>query len=262
MKKLGLALGSGGARGVAHIGFLQALDDNGIKPQFISGCSMGSVVGSCYALGMRPKDMMDAVRNLKARDLLDLNIAAIRQGTLLKSKKLLAVLKRFLGHTTFEELKIPFSCVGADVITGKKVVFDKGEVAPAVQASSSIPLVFQPIEQGDEIICDGGVVCRVPVDEVRNLGAEVVVSVDVLGPLRPEVKLNGMLRYLLRIIDIYDNEITNRNKKEHPSDLYISPDLGDISQYKIDRANFEVCYKKGYECAMSVMDEIKKLIED
>ena len=111
MKKLGLALGSGGARGVAHIGFLQALDDNGIKPQFISGCSMGSVVGSCYALGMRPKDMMDAVRNLKARDLLDLNIAAIRQGTLLKSKKLLAVLKRFLGHTTFEELKIPFEIV-------------------------------------------------------------------------------------------------------------------------------------------------------
>lgn len=262
MKKLGLALGSGGARGVAHIGFLQALDDNGIKPQYISGCSMGSVVGSCYAFGMRPADMMDAVRNLKVRDLLDPNIAAIRQGTLLKSKKLLAVLKRFLGHTTFDQLRIPFSCVGADIVSGEKVVFDSGEVAPAVQVSSSIPLVFQPVEIDGKIVCDGGVVCRVPIEEVQNLGAEVVVAVDVLGPLRPNVKVNGLLRYLLRIIDVYDNNITNRNRKEHPCDIYIAPDLGDISQYKIDRANFEICYKKGYECAMSIMDDIKKLIAD
>lgn len=262
MKKLGLALGSGGARGVAHIGFLQALEDNGIRPQFISGCSMGAVVGSCYAFGMQPKDMLDAVLKLRMRDLFDPNIKAIRSGTLLKSKKLLAVLRRFLGHVKFDELAIPFSCVGSDLITGKKVLFDKGEVACAVQASSSIPLVFQPVEKDGMLICDGGVVCRVPIGEVKDFGAEVVVAVDVLGPLRPKFQVKGLIGYLLRIVDVYDNEITLKNKAETPADIYIAPDLGDISQYKIDRANFETCYKMGYKSAMSIMDDIKKLIAD
>lgn len=260
MKKLGLALGSGGARGVAHIGFLQALEDNGIKPQFISGCSMGSVVGSCYAIGMRPKDMMDIVSNLRVRDLLDPDINAFRKGTLLKSKKLLAVLRRFLGHITFDSLRIPFACVGADLITGKKVLFNSGEVAPAVQASSSIPLVFQPVEKDGMVICDGGVVCRVPVREVKDLGAEVVVAVDVLGPLRDDADVRGMLRYFLRLVDVYDNAISEKNRIEDPADIFVAPDLGSISQYKIDRNNFEACYKKGYECALSVMDDIKALI--
>lgn len=260
MKKLGLALGSGGARGVAHIGFLQALEDNGIKPQFISGCSMGSVVGSCYAIGMKPKEMMDAVTALRVRDLLDPGINAFRSGTLLKSKKLLAVLRRFLGHITFDSLKIPFACVGADLKTGNKVLFDSGEVAPAVQASSSIPLVFQPVEKDGMLICDGGVVCRVPVQEVKDMGAEVVVAVDVLGPLREDIDVRGMLRYLLRLVDVYDNAISERNRVDCPADIFVAPDLGPISQYKIDRANFEVCYEKGYECAASIADEIKKLI--
>jgi len=262
MKKLGLALGSGGARGVAHIGFLQALDDNNIRPDYISGCSMGSVVGGCYAHGMKPQDMLYAVLKLRVRDLIDLDLGAMRKGTLMKSKKLLSVLRRFLGHTKFNELDIPFSCVGADLLTGEKVLFDNGEVAPAVQASSSIPLVFQPIEKDGRLICDGGVVCRVPVQEVRDLGAEVVVSVDVLGKLRGKVEMRGIIRYLMRLVDIYDNEITERNKLVCPSDMYVIPDLGDISQYKIDKSNFEVCYKKGYECGLQSVDGIRKLLEE
>lgn len=262
MKKLGLALGSGGARGVAHIGLLQALLDNGIKPQCISGCSMGSVVGSCYAVGMSPKQMMDEVMALKMMDLMDPGINALYKGTLFKSKKLAATLGRYLGHINFDALSIPFSCIAADIITGDKIVYDKGEVLPAVQASSSIPLVFSPIQDNGRLICDGGIVCRVPVEEVRALGADVVLAMDVLAPLSRDVKIDNMLKYLLRVIDVYDNANTEKYKKEHPADLYIWPDLGNISMYKIDRPNFEICYRKGYECAMNAMPKIKKMIED
>ncbi len=261
MKSLGLALGSGGARGVAHIGFLQALEDKKIKPQFISGCSMGSVVGSCYAFGMRPKDMLDAVLSLRIRDLIDPDLKALRSGTLLKSKKLLAVLRRFLGHTKFDELSIPFSCIGADLLTGKKVVFSEGEVAPAVQASSSIPLVFQPVNVNGMMIADGGVVCRVPSDEVKELGAEVIVAVDVLGPLREMNEIRSVIGYLIRLVDIYDNQNTENNRKNSHADIYVAPDLGSMSPYKIERKNFETAYKNGYECGLSVTDKIKDLIK-
>ena len=106
MKKLGLALGAGGSRGIAHIGFLKALEDNGIKPDYISGTSMGSVVGSFYAMGISPSYMIKVALSLRARDLLDLSPIAIKNGTLLKSKKMSALLHRYLHDTLIEDLKI------------------------------------------------------------------------------------------------------------------------------------------------------------
>lgn len=258
MKKLGLALGAGGARGVAHIGFLQALEDNGIKPDYVAGSSMGSVVGSCYCLGLSPDYMFRTVRALRARDILDLSPVAIKNGTLLKSAKMQALLNRYLGGVDFEDLKIPFACTGVDLISGEKVIFSHGCVATAVQASSSIPLVFAPVEYENMLIADGGVIDRVPVEEVRKMGAEVIVGVDVLGPLREMDELKSILNYFLRLIDIFDNKINKYNLKENACDIFCAPEMGDMSQYKVDPASMQLAYDAGYKSAMEIMDELKK----
>lgn len=259
MKKLGLALGSGGARGVAHVGFLQALEDNGIKPAFISGCSMGAVVGAAYAGGMTPLTMLKTATLLKKKDLLDISAFPITSGAILRSEKVQRVLDKLYNGTNIEDLQIPFSCIGADVISGKKVVFDQGSVSLAVRASSAIPLVFKPVEYENMLVADGGVICRIPVDEVKALGADVVVAVDVLGPLREVGDIKNIFSYFLRLIDIYDNRITSLLTKHCSADLILAPDLGDVSQYKMENVQF--CYDRGYACAMQKMDEIKKLLQ-
>lgn len=261
MKKLGLALGAGGARGVAHVGFLQALDENGIKPDFISGSSMGSVVGACYAIGMKPNEMMRHVLKLHTRDLIDFSPTAFKAGSILKSKKLSQTLGFYLRGKQFEDLKIPFSCTGVDVLSGKEVLFTKGDLRPAVVASSSIPLIFQPVEVDEMLVCDGGVLCRVPIKHAKAMGADVVIGLDVLGPLSELEELKSVPKYFLRLIDIYDTKITSTEVEQQKPDLYLCPDLGDMSQYKIDTEKFLFAYKQGYKIAMDNMDTIKSLLK-
>lgn len=258
MKKLGLALGSGGARGVAHVGFLQALEDNGIKPACISGCSMGAVVGAAYSSGMTPRTMLKTATLLKKKDLLDISAFPITSGAILRSEKVKRIFDKLYRGANIEELSMPFSCIGADVVSGKKVVFDQGPVSLAVRASSAIPLVFKPVEYENMLVADGGILCRLPVSEVKALGADVVIAVDVLGPLREMGDVKNIFSYFLRLIDIYDNRITSLLTERSDADLILTPDLGDVSQYKIENVQF--CYDRGYDCAMQKIDEIKALL--
>ena len=262
MKKLGLALGSGGARGVAHIGLLQALEESGITPSYIAGSSMGSVVGACYAMGMRPKEMLNEVLKIQAKDVVDFNPSTLKAGSFLSSKKMHATLSRYMGGVNFEDLHLPFRCVGVDVISGKEVVFSQGDLTTAVQASSSIPLFFQPVDYDDMLVCDGGVLCRVPIKTVRQMGAQVVIGFDVLGPLREIDELNGVLGYILRLIDIYDCEITQHHRDENPADLFLAPNLGDMSPYRINTEKIKFAYIQGYKTAKAHMDEIITLLKD
>lgn len=259
MKKLGLALGSGGARGVAHVGFLQALEDNGIKPYCVSGCSMGAVVGACYAGGMTPKTMLKTASLLKKKDLLDISAFPISSGAILRSEKVKKILDKLYRGANIEELSMPFACIGADIVGGKKVVFDEGSVSLAVRASSAIPLVFKPVEYENMLVADGGVLCRLPIDEAKALGADVVIAVDVLGPLREMGDIKNIFSYFLRLIDVYDNRITSLLTNNCNANLILTPSLDDVSQYKIDNVNF--CYERGYECAIAKMDEIKALLK-
>ena len=260
MKKLGFALGSGGSRGVAHVGFLQAMEENGIKPDCISGSSMGAVVGACYASGMRAEEMKKAAFALKALDILDLSGNALKNQALFKSKNMRAKLGEYLGEKTFADLKIPFSCVSVDLNTGEEVVFDKEyAVADCVQASSSIPGVFKPVKLAGHVLADGGLKTRLPIDEVRALGAEVVVAVDVLGELRRAEKPFNLFTVLFRMADIYDAGITALKLKEQKPDLLIRPDMGDMSQYRIKE--LETAYNAGYAAGTEHADRIKELLE-
>ena len=180
-KKLGFALGAGSARGIAHIGFLQAMDEAGIKPDYIAGCSMGSIVGAAYASGMDLNKLHEKVMGLRFFDI----IKPTRQrGGLFAPQRVRNLLVKHIGDLDFNDLQIPFHCVAVDMLTQSVVEFSEGSVLDAIVASSSIPSIFCPSEKNGMRLIDGGVVERVPCVQVKNMGADVVVAVDVLGTQR------------------------------------------------------------------------------
>ncbi len=260
-KKLGFALGAGGSRGVAHIGFLKAMEEEGIKPDFIAGASMGSVVGACYARGLSTEKMQRIVKRLKFSDIFDLSLNPIGNGALLRSQKMRKQLEKYVGKITFADLKIPFSCVATDMISAKSVVLnDKNDdVCTSVIASSSIPSIFKPVQKDDMLLVDGGVFCRVPVNEVKDMGAEVVVAVDVLGGVRKCDKKYNVFTIMSRLFEICDCEMVKYKKNEQKFDLYIEPDLGDMNQYKFKEIDFAI--EKGYEIGKAYAQKIKDLIK-
>jgi len=259
-KKLGFALGSGGSRGVAHIGFLKAMEEKGIKPDYIAGCSMGSVVGSCYALGMSPEKMHKIVTKLKFSDIFDLSINPFHNGALLATKKMRKLLEKHLKNHTFDQTVIPFKCVATDLVTGNTYAFGGEEkLVDGVCSSSSIPGVFKPMEYKDMVLVDGGVKCRVPIDQVKEMGADVVIAVDVLGSQKVMKKKFNVFSVMFRSFEIADCEITTLRKGKQNPDLFLEPDLGDMVMYKFK--DLEMAYQKGYELGMENADKIKELIK-
>ena len=259
-KKLGFALGSGGARGVAHIGFLQAMDEAGIKPDYISGCSMGSVVGMAYAAGVSPAVMRDGVFALKMLDLIEVTR---RPGGLFDTRKMRNVLMKYVGDPDFKDLKIPFICVAVDLHSQQIVEFKEGNVIDAVIASSSIPGVFKPTEKDGMRLIDGGVLERVPVKALKHLGgkSKKIVAVDVLGQKACRPKCPNAIGMLLDVFDIMDNHRTTRCKNDHRNhiDLWLEPELGHMSQYSLK--GVQMAYEKGYQIGVENVENIKKLIE-
>ena len=260
-KKLGFALGAGGSRGVAHIGFLRAMEENGIVPDYISGSSMGSVVGSCYAMGMKPEQMYEEVMKLKFSEIFGLSINPLGQGALSRTTRMKKKLTSFLGDRTFNDLQIPFTAVVTDLNTGKPVAIsgDK-KVVDYVVASSSIPLVFEPLNVDGMSLVDGGVTARVPVKEVRKMGAEVIVAVDVLGGVRPQEKKHNLFSMFFRAYDIMDAQLSRYKMKQYKPDIMLFPELGDMNQLKF--AGMDMAYEKGYEMGLNNLKKIKQLIGD
>lgn len=256
-KKLGFALGAGGSRGVAHIGFLKAMEEADIRPDFITGSSMGSVVGAAYSAGMSIEEMKNAVFKLR---LLDLIAPTGHRGGLFDTKKIRRLLKYYIGDPDFSELKIPFQCLAVDMISQSTIIFKEGNVLDGVVASSSIPAIFKPTEKNGMRLIDGGILERVPFKEVKDMGADVVVAVDVLGQRSTKEKCPNTLGILLETIDIMDNYRTARRRMEYKDiiDLWLEPDLGDMSQYQFK--NFDFAYEKGYEMGLESVEKIKKLL--
>lgn len=256
-KTLGFALGSGGSRGVAHIGFLQAMEEAGIKPDYISGCSMGSIVGAAYASGMAPEEMRKAACALRLFDLVDVTP---KPGGLIDTRKMRKLLERYVGDVTFEELKIPFTCIAVDMLTQKAVQFQTGRVVDAIVASSSIPTIFKPTELDGMRLIDGGVLTRVPVNEVKKMGADRVVAVDVLANMACREKCPNAIVVLTEVVDIMDNYRTARYKKEHRKkyDLWLEPELGRMSQYSFKKLDF--AYEQGYKLGCEYAEQIKELL--
>lgn len=257
-KTLGLALGSGGSRGVAHIGFLRALEEVGVKPDFITGTSMGAVVGAAYASGLTTEEMKQAVFSLR---LLDLLTFTGKRGGVSGTKKMRELLIKYIGDITFKDLKIPFRCYAVDMISQQLIEFSSGSVVDAVVASASIPVVFHPLEKDGMRLIDGGVLERVPVSQVKQMGADVVVGVDVLGRRDASEDAPNVLKMLIETIDIMDNHRTARRKQDFEDiiDFWLEPELGNMSQYDLKQIRF--AYEKGYELGQKNANEIRKALK-
>lgn len=261
-KTLGLALGSGGARGIAHIGILVALEEAGIKPDFVTGCSIGAVVGGCYCSGISAHEIRDIALRLRTRDIVDICPSLISRKSLLRSKKVEDLLFEYLGNIRIEDMPVPFRCLATDLISGGLHIFDKGKATLAVQASCAIPGVFRPVELDDMLLVDGGCLCRVPVKTVKDMGADVVVAVDVLSNVsQPIEKVGNVLSLLLRVFDLMDaNQTDMRNQIEGGiANIVIKPVIDSVSQYSVK--NLDKIYEVGYSLGKKYVDKIRALIK-
>ncbi len=261
-KKLGLALGSGGSRGVAHVGLLQALEDEGIKPYCIAGSSIGAVVGGAYASGMPVGEMRKIISGIRRRDIISPNFFAFSETALLRTGKVHSLLKKHIKVVNIEDFPVKFACVATDVLSGRKHVFESGDAVFAIEASSAIPAVFKPKKLQDKLLVDGGCVCRVPVEEVKALGADVVIAMDVLKNTSAPVKeTKGLLNMLLRVFDIMDaqNAAYQAERNRDICELYLEPEMEGLSQYAVKE--LKKAYSEGYALAKENMHRIKKLLE-
>ena len=188
--KIGLALGSGAARGWAHIGVIQALEEMGVEIDIVSGCSIGSYVGASYASGKLPQ-LAQWVESLTEWQVFALMGVGFQKGGLVSGLKVFKALQDNFSFETFEELIKPFAAVATDLYSGREVNFISGSVIEAVKASCAIPGLFPPLLFDNRWLVDGGVVNPVPVNMCRMLGADVVIAVNLSADFRPQSLVNN-----------------------------------------------------------------------
>lgn len=249
-----LVLGSGGARGYAHIGVIEVLEENGIKPDFIVGTSAGSIVGSIYASGKSAQELRDIALKMQVNDVRDFNFKL--QG-FLDGKKVENYVNRQVQNTPLEDLKIPLYVVATELKHGEKVVFNKGSTGQAVRASISIPSMFIPAQINGNEYVDGGLVSPVPVNIAKELGADIVIAVDILAqPIHTETtNLWGMFN---QNINIMQNKLAEEELKN--ADVIIQPDLREKGHI-FDVKGRETTMQAGIDAAIAKIDEIEKLMD-
>ena len=180
--KIGLALGSGAARGLAHIGVLKALKEEGISIDMLSGSSMGALVGACYARKAEIAEFEEIALKIDWKQLArlaDPNLALLFKG-IIHGKKVKEFLRALIGDVEFKDLKMPFAVVATDANTGEEVIIKEGPVIEAVRASISVPAIFMPVKFKNRFLMDGGIVNPVPVSVVKDMGATFVIACNVI----------------------------------------------------------------------------------
>lgn len=182
--KIGLALGSGGARGLAHIGVLKALHEEDVTISCIAGSSMGALVGAVYASTQSIDSLMELAESITWQQLIRLFIPTLSKSGLVDGEKVVELLQQWIPAQDFRDLAIPLALEATDIINGTLVTLTEGELLPAIRASISIPIVFTPISINGRTLVDGGLISPVPVEAVRNMGADFVIGVNVLAENR------------------------------------------------------------------------------
>lgn len=246
--KIGLALGSGGAKGFAHLGALRAFEENGIEFDIVAGTSIGSIVGAFYANGYSSVDILELLKRIDFSEFKKLFMMQI------DSSGLYQVIKNQLGDLDFNELKKPFKAVATELETGKEKVFESGNVAKALSASSSIPPFFRPVIIDGVKYIDGAYTNAIPADLVKNMGADYVVGID----LSTNKSKAGLLKL---IFPTYKSEVENPSAKGYEfSDVMLHPDLNEFSSVSVGAGSF--MYDIGYHHALSFIPKIKKDLEE
>ncbi len=257
-EKLGIALSGGGSRGVAHAGFLHALQEDGIKPDFLAGCSIGAIVGASFAAGLCAEEIREVMLKLRPSTLLK---PTVKRGGLFAAETMTEILVRHLGDITFSQLKIPFCCVAVDLRTQETVIYSEGNLASAVTASACIPGVFTPVQRDGRLLCDGGVIERIPVRPLGDAGATKIVAGDVLKGQNYICEPINARKVLMQVIGIMDKYIVDRYREECEKqvDLWVTPALGDMNQYAFK--HLPEAYEQGLQAGRAALPQIRALIE-
>ncbi len=250
---LGLALGGGSARGLAHIGVLQVFEAEGIPVDYLAGTSMGGLIGAFYASGMNLKMMQRLAKKIEKRLWFDLTIPKMG---IIAGEKITQILHFLTRNCNFQDLKIPFAVSATDLYSGENITISEGNLADAVRATISIPGIFPPVEWQNYLLVDGGVLNRVPVGIVKEMGADLIVAVDV-GVYIGKRKTGNIFDVINQTFDIMSREIQKHTMS--PADIIICPDLtnvGSAQYHKVDEA-----VAQGEKAAREALPEIKKKLE-
>jgi NTE family protein len=252
--RLALVLGGGGAKGIAHIGVLREFEEANIPIDLIIGCSAGSMVGALYSDHPDADYLYSIVEPMNRRNLLDINIFSARYG-LCSGNFLKKHLQRHLSVRKFHELKIPFLLVATDLHSGELVTIGGGDITPAVQASCAIPFVFVPVQLHGRVLVDGGVIDPVPVRVARDLGAELIIAVDVRGLLHPTLPTNlfGVATRSAEITLLWQSEGCIQD-----ADVIIRPEVAHIGCF--EDASHKIIYEAGRTAARQAIPQIKELL--
>ena len=285
--KVGLVLSGGGAKGFAHIGVLKVLEESGIKIDYIGGTSMGAVVGGLYASGYNASQIDSIFQATNFDELLNDFIPrtsknfyekrndelyalvlpfnkfkigipeALSKG--LYNYNLLSRLTKHVRHVRdFSQLPIPFLCIGTDIETGREVLLNKGNLAQAMRASSAFPSLFSPVEIDGKLLVDGGVSNNYPIGHVRELGADIIIGVDVQDDLADRTQLKNATRILVQITNLHSIERMKQNIKE--TDIYIKPDIKGFGVISFDKGKDII--RTGEDATFSVYEKIKMLVDE
>ncbi len=176
---LGLALGSGGAKGLAHIGVIKVLEQEGVKIDLIAGSSIGALIGCWYAATKDIKKIEQNIILKSWKQILELILDPSVSGGLINGSKIQSFMQKYIGGKTFDDLLIPCNVVATDLHTGQKVVIDSGDISEAIRASISVPLIFRPVKRDAYLLTDGGISEPVPVETLRNMGATTIIAVNL-----------------------------------------------------------------------------------
>ncbi len=284
--KVGLVLSGGGAKGLAHIGALKVIEEAGVKVDYIGGTSMGAIVGALYASGYSAKELDSIFRVTDFTKLIQDNVprgaktfyekensekyALTLPFTNFKvsfpqaisgGQNIYNELVRLLFHVKdvheFNKLPIPFLCMATNVETGEQVLLDHGYLPEAIVASGTFPSLFEPSEIEEAILIDGGVVNNYPIERVRNMGADIIIGVDVQHDLATRESLSSATEILLQINNY--RTVNDMKKKSEETDIYIRPAIDEFSVIDFGRSKDIV--KSGEEAAKTKMEELKKVAE-
>jgi NTE family protein len=284
--KIGLVLSGGGAKGFAHIGVLRVLEQAGVKVDYIAGTSMGAVVGGLYSSGYSATQIDSIFYNTDFDELLQdyiprssksfyekrndqmyaltLPFNKLKIGIPIALSKgmynynLLSKLTHKVRYVRdFSKLPIPFFCIATDIEKGEQVILKEGYLAQAMLASSAFPSLFSPVEIDGKLLIDGGVVNNYPVEEIRKMGAEIVIGVDVQDDLKDRNSLNDATRILVQITNL--DMIKVMKEKQELTDIYIKPDVKNYGVISFSEGRDII--KKGEEATFAVYEQIKKLVD-
>ena len=270
MKKIGIAFGSGGARGIAHLLMIEALEELGLKPSAISGSSIGAVVGAFYAAGFTSKEMrkiLDQLLNPKSNSVFDFPLKSdfiklfsmfdpqfIKSG-FIKGDKFQQFMKSHLKTSTFEELEVPLKISTTDYWKKEEVVFEKGNLPLAIRASYSIPGLFTPIKIKNKILVDGGAVNPLPFDLIKRQ-CDITIAIDITSfHTMNAQEMPSTFDSVFTTYQIMQNSIIQEKLKFVKPDIYIKPKISDVRVFDFAKAD------SIFEQAKPAKKELKRQLE-